>query len=228
MKKYLIVLILFIIPIQLFSQVQSDVPNLQKTDRSNLEDGKNDSLQQLEIYYSACHDSLRAKDAIIAHLKEENESLTAKVERADALAIRIMNNRLISKFNKKNVAEAIDDYHNISNQKLKEDYSYRESLLKVYEGYYLEIKLFLEQLQQDKTRINKFKLEEYKKKYTKAMKGLGYYSYYMGDDNKKKIPYLDHILSLIETELNKHGKADPVTDKEYFSNFSSILEELAD
>ena len=228
MKKYLVVLILFIIPMHLFSQVQSDVPNLQKKDRVNLDDGKTDSMQQSEIYYSACHDSLRAKDAIIAHLMEENKALTAKVERADALAIRIMNNRLISKFNKKNVAEAIDDYHNISNQKLKEEYSYRESLLKAYEGYYYEIKLFLEQLQQDKTRINKFKLEEYKKKYTQAMKGLGYYSYYVGDDNKKKIPYLDHILSLIETELNKHGKADPVTDKIYFSNFSSILEEFAD
>ncbi len=228
MKKYLIVLISFIIPMQLFSQVQSDVPNLQKKDRSNLEYGKTDSMQQAELYYSACHDSLRAKDAIIAHLMEENKALTAKVERADALAIRIMNNRLISKFNKKNVVEAIADYHNISNQKLKEEYSYRESLLKLYEGYYLEIKLFVEQLQQDKTRINKFNLEEYKKKYTQAMKGLGYYSYYVGDDKKKKIPYLDHILSLIEIELSKHGKADPVTDKKYFSNFSSILEELAD
>lgn len=213
---------------QLFSQVQSDVPNLQKTDRSNLKDEKNVSLQQSEIYDSACHDSIRAKNAIIAHLMEENKVLSAKVERADALAIRIMNNRLISKFNKKNVVEAIADYHNITNQKLKEEYSYRESLLKMYEGYYLEIKLFVEQLQQDKTRMNKFKLEEYKKKYTKAMKELGYYSYYVGDDKKKKIPYLDHILSLIEIELSKHGKADPVTDKEYFSNFSSILEELAD
>ena len=74
-------------------------------------------------------------------------------------------------------------------------------------------------------RTNPFYLEKYKDKCLTDFEEMSYYRYYKGIDDKKQIPYLQHIMSLVENEINKHGSKDAM-GREYYSNFESILEEL--
>ena len=175
---------------------------------------------------NTCQDSLRYLGSINAGLRIENEVLRLRIERADSLVIRIMNNRLMSRFNRENVNEAIADYNNIFNKQLKEQYRYREKLLKSYEGYYREVMPFLEKIQKDPYRYDDgYYIKQYKEECTRALKELSYYRFYVSVDNKQKIPYLDHIISLIESELNRHGKKDKAGNV-YIADFRLILDEL--
>lgn len=175
-----------------------------------------------------CFVKLHQKDSIISDLIQKNESLNAKVARVDSLIVRVMNVRLQSKYIEKNVNDAISDYNSISNPQLKEKYKYRETLLRLYEGYYNEIVSFVKRIQNDKMRINKFQFEEYKEKCKRGMMELSYYGRYSGEDKKQNIDYLKKVLNRVEKELEKHGKPDPVTGREYFSDFQFLLDEFAD
>ena len=225
-NRYITIIALTVFPLCLYSQVDSTatpketiLPRINKT--------KVDSSHIASYVNPICQDSIRKKDSIITTLKNENKELRAKVERADSLIIRIMNNRLMSRFHKENVDEAIADYNNISNKQLKEEYRYRETLLKSYERYYLEIKPFLETIQNDYYRYDVgFYIKQYKEECTKLLKGLSYYKFYASGDEKVKIPYLDHIITLIEKELNKHGTKDK-DGKVHISDFSMIINELS-
>lgn len=205
MKKYLVIILLFI-PLRLLSQVQ---------DSSALVQGNKD-----------CCSLIHHKDSIISNLYKENVMLRMKEGRADSLVVRIMNLRLMSRFQKDNVTEAISDYNRISDPVLKAKYKYRETLLKSYEGYYRELSVFLNDIQQDAMRVNIFQPEDYISKCKSGMKRLSYYRFYIGNDGKQKIPYLDRIFSRIEHELSKHGEKDKRTGRVYSSNFDFIIEEL--
>lgn len=221
----IIVFLILIIPMRLYSQVdtitKSIVINPSQIDCTMI----NSQL----LYYNdskTYQDSLRYLDSINAGLRKENELLRLRIERADSLIIRIMNNRLMSRFNRENIDEIIADYNNILNKQLKEKYRYREALLKKYESYYMEIRPLLEKIQKNPYRYDDgYYIKQYKEECTRALRELSYYRFYMSDDKKQKIPYLDHIISLIESELNRHGKKDKAGNI-YISDFRLILDEL--
>lgn len=174
------------------------------------------------------------KDIVITSLQQQHKTDSLSISQnlksvsemqgmADETIAKYANGRLYFKYETKRIQGCIADFDKIKTAAVKEKFKQLPNLLKNYEMYSNQLKALLESAQNDQDRKARNKAEEYKTKYSSAIRNLFYYSHYYAKQKLGtwSIPYLDNIIDVSMSILKKHdpGHNDPV-------NFNSLIEML--
>lgn len=174
------------------------------------------------------------KETLISSLKQQHtadsltmsqnaKSISDMQKTADETTAKYANGRLYFKYEAKRIQSCIIDFDKIKTSSVKAKFTQLPELLNGYEKYSSQLKTLLQSAQDDPDRKARNKAEEYKIKYSGAIRRLFYYSNYYAKQNSGKwsIPYLDNIIDVSISILKKHdpGHNDPV-------NFNSLIEML--
>lgn len=157
----------------------------------------NDSLRIVSIN--------RQVDSLLNLLGIKNKELIklkSNMGFVDTCMVRLANRWLYEPFSVEDVNEAISYFDRIYSNKLKNDLSIVQELLKNYERSYREFQAILRSAQEDPNRESPFACAEYKQKYIQQIKDMTYYwKYYKKDWN---IRYLNEQIDRAIEILNNH------------------------